>query len=71
MFSVRIDGISDDDLSLMGFTLVDENDEFKKYVDYEGSTHIVPKDKPRVVVSDMNDAIILANRASVKQLAKI
>ncbi|HCX66964.1 hypothetical protein [Parvibaculum sp.] len=57
---VSIEGIGDDFLAFLGYTLVDEDDDFKAYLHYSGDVHIVAKEGPKFLyVDDLNDTLAL------------
>lgn len=67
-YFVRIDGVEDDLLEFLGYSLSHAEDRWKLYVDCYGSMHIVDIKKPSLYVEDMNDANILASRAQVQEV---
>ncbi|MAO93810.1 MAG: hypothetical protein CMM78_04805 [Rhodospirillaceae bacterium] len=71
MFFVGIGGVADSTLAFLGYTLVTENEEFKKYHDYQGEIHVVLKSKPMLKVDDMNDAMQLQQHASGSNVVRI
>lgn len=57
---VSIDGISDEFLGFLGYTLIGENEEFKLYRHYGDDFHLVPKDGSKFIyVDDLNDVLAL------------
>ena len=69
-FYVRIDGVSDEDLGFLGFTLVGESDQFKLYRDYYGEEFIVDRTAPYMFVDDVNDYEILRARSNRKGIVQ-
>lgn len=63
MFYVRIDGISDEELAFLGYTVIVDDQQFKLYRDYRGDEYIVDQSNPYILVDDANDAMILSARA--------
>lgn len=59
-FYVNLDGVSDGQLALAGYILVDEDDGYWIYRHY-GEDVIVDKADPFIVVDDINDATILGS----------
>lgn len=55
-FCVDISQLDDRTLAFFGYRFVEENQEFKVYVDKFGEDHIVSKTRPRLYVEDVNDA---------------
>lgn len=54
---VRIDHLTDRQLENFGYYCVEEDAEFKLYQDgYAGSTQVVLKENPYLLVDDINDA---------------
>lgn len=57
---VSIDGISDDTLAFLGYTLIGQDDDFKLYSHYAGDRHLVAKNGSKFLyVDDLNDALAL------------
>lgn len=71
MWYVNIQGVDDQFLEFLGYNLVHEDHEFKLYVDYHGEDHLVLKVKPRLLVEDLNDAALLADKATGPQSPQI
>lgn len=67
MFYALIDGIDDDKLTFLGFQCVYENDEFKLYLQYDGTEHVVAKQgRKYLMVEDLNDANLLNSHEVVE-----
>jgi hypothetical protein len=64
-FCVDISHLDDRTLGFFGYTLVDENDEFKIYQDKNREDHIVAKAHPRLYVEDVNDAVYMSSPSVV------
>ena len=62
VFCCDITGIDDKTLEFFGYFLDEENEEFKVYRDKFGDAHIVAKDRPRLYVEDVNDAVYVASK---------
>ena len=56
LFYVDISHLRDADLEFFGYSLVAEDDEFKLFSCYDGEEHIVAKDRPHLLVIDVNEA---------------
>ncbi|MEE9159948.1 MAG: hypothetical protein V3U60_16375 [Gammaproteobacteria bacterium] len=71
MFYVRIDGISDNHLAFLGYTLVFEDHKHRLYRNYMGEEYAVPKHgKQYLLVEDMNDAQILSDMSGSKVIVR-
>lgn len=55
-FYVSIDGVSDEFLAFLGYTVVAESEEFKLYRHPDGDETIVDLSDPHLLVEDVNDA---------------
>ena len=61
MFYVRLDDITDAQLSFLGYTCVAEEGSFKMYRDHRAEEYIVDTSNPYIYVDDVNDAIAIVN----------
>lgn len=59
-FYVNLENVNDLQLSLAGFVLVSENDDFRVFRHF-GEDVIVDKSDPFVIVDDINDAAVLGS----------
>lgn len=60
-YFVRIRGVPDEFLSILGYEMVKETDEFKVYL-HKGELAVVKKADPFLYVDDLNDARILKSQ---------
>ena len=60
MYYVNIEHLSDDQLAVLGYTLIAEIHDFKLYRHYSGDEHVVDNAGPRFLyVDDLNDAVAM------------
>ena len=69
-FYVRIDGVSDDDLAFLGFTLLADSPDFKLYRNYYGEEFVVEKASPFLYVDDVNDFEILRSKSANPEIVQ-
>jgi hypothetical protein len=67
-FIVRVDGLSDGDLSFYGWELVDKGPEFSLYLNVRyNETQVVSNDSPRyLLVDDQNDASTMGRGSFIR-----
>jgi len=55
-FAVEISNVSDKELEFVGYSLVEENEEFKVYRDKYSEDYVVRKAKPYLFVNELDEA---------------